>query len=146
MLQKMPKHFHVQLSISQKCIPPLWLLIPSWEFPQYQRVLYFCFIVFSMMTNSHEAQTSAKYDKLSEDERSILLNGFLCLPGLMPWLLREPACLSLEGGSVSVSCMVKKGHCLRCSMNVQGHYTCPCFSLHILAGLHLPGIGSTILP
>lgn len=63
MLQKMPKHFHVQLSISAKCTPPLQLLIGSWEFPQYQRVLDIFFIAFSVMTDSHRAH------KLSDDAR-----------------------------------------------------------------------------
>lgn len=144
MLQKMPKHFHVQLSISAKCTPPLRLLIRSWEFPQYQRVLYIFFIAFSVMTDSHRAH------KLSDDARPECSPVYtpkwapLCLPGLVPQSFREPACVSLEGSSVSVPCMDKGGHCLSCSTNVQGPY--PCFLLHTLAGLHVPGFLSTILP
>lgn len=97
MLQKMPKHFHVQLSISAKCTPPLRLLIRSWEFPQYQRVLYIFFIAFSVMTDSHRAH------KLSDDARPECSPVYtpkrapLCLPGLVPQSLREPACVVLRG-------------------------------------------------
>lgn len=65
-------------------------------------------------------------------------------PRLVPQSLTELACVSFEGSSVSVPCTDKGGHCLSCSMNVQGPY--PCFLLHTPAGLHVPSILPTILP
>lgn len=123
---------------------------PSWEFPQYQRVLYIFFIAFSVMINSYGAQLPGKQDKLRDNERPECSPVYspnwapLCLPGLTP-PVSSGACLCKScGGSVSVPCMDKGGHCLSCSMNVQGPY--PCFLLHMPAGSHVLGTLPTILP